>query len=59
MPLLGGEFDSEVSSLSTGIQVVFQGFIGMENFKGKELTFFTECFKGEAGLHKLDSVFLT
>ena len=42
MPLLGEEFDSEVSNLSTGIQVVFQGCIGMENFKGKELTFVTK-----------------
>ena len=44
-PCLGGtreEFESEVSSLSSGIHVVVQSCIGMEKFEGKEVTFVTE-----------------
>lgn len=38
----GGEFESEVSSLSTAIHVVIQGCIGMKNFKGRGVTFVDE-----------------
>ena len=37
MPGWGGEFEPEVSSLSSGIHVVV-----MEEFKGKEFTFMSE-----------------